>query len=82
MSRSLEIVTFLLGGTGFLFVMLSDAVFSVAATAIFLRPVLEVGRMAKGVVQSAASKRMHKTKNSTLAGERAELCRFRFEKNM
>jgi hypothetical protein len=82
MSRSLEITNFLLSGTTGIFVMLSDAAFSVAATAIFLRPVLEVDRMAKGVVRSAASKRMHKTKNSTLAGERAELHRIDCEKSM
>jgi hypothetical protein len=69
MSKSLETANFLIVGTTTAAVMLSDAAFSVIATAIFLRPVLEVIRMTKDVVQSDRTQRMHKTKKSTLAGK-------------
>jgi hypothetical protein len=73
MSKGLETANFLIVGTTTTAVMLSDTVFSVIATAIFLRPVLQVIRITKGMVQSDRAERMQKTKKSTLAGEKNTL---------
>jgi hypothetical protein len=51
-----------------LFVLITDTIFSVIVTFIFLKPILELLQSARGVVQTAAKRRLERTKRWNFAG--------------
>jgi hypothetical protein len=50
------------------FILITDAIFSVIVTFIFLKPILDVLQAARGAVQTAAKGRLERTKRWNFAG--------------
>jgi hypothetical protein len=56
------------GATIVLFVLITDTIFSVIVTFIFLKPILDLLQAARGTVQTAAKERLERTKRWNFAG--------------